>query len=54
MNNCDCSLSQDGINYYVDERNSKERKWTTYWRRLRYFHQSPMVKMSYDFVSQYL
>ncbi|CAF3900565.1 unnamed protein product [Rotaria sp. Silwood2] len=50
-NTKDDDLSQDGINYYVDEQNSKEGKGTTSWERFRYFHESPMVKMSYHFIS---
>ncbi|CAM4773277.1 unnamed protein product [Rotaria magnacalcarata] len=42
-NTKDDALSQDGINYYVDEGNSKKGKLTTYWRRFRYFHESPMI-----------
>ncbi|CAF2031429.1 unnamed protein product [Rotaria magnacalcarata] len=43
INTKDDALSQDGINYYVDEGNSKKGKLTTYWRRFRYFHESPMI-----------
>ncbi|CAF3987348.1 unnamed protein product, partial [Rotaria sp. Silwood2] len=50
-NTKDDDLSQEGINYYVDEQNSKEGKGTTSWERFRYFHESPMVKMSYHFIS---
>ncbi|CAF4377045.1 unnamed protein product [Rotaria sp. Silwood2] len=44
-------LSEEGINYYVDKQNSKEGKCTTYWRLFRYFHESPLIKMSYHFIS---
>ncbi|CAM4808551.1 unnamed protein product [Rotaria magnacalcarata] len=44
-------LSHEGINYYVGEENSKEGKRKSYWTRFRYFHQSPMIKMSYHFIS---
>ncbi|CAF3681231.1 unnamed protein product [Rotaria sp. Silwood1] len=36
-------LSQDGINYYVDEKNTKDGDSTTYWKRFRYFHESPVI-----------
>ncbi|CAF4173280.1 unnamed protein product [Rotaria sp. Silwood2] len=45
------NLSEEGINYYVDKQNSKEGKCTTYWRLFRYFHESPLIKMSYHFIS---
>ncbi|CAF4261125.1 unnamed protein product, partial [Rotaria sordida] len=50
-NTKDDDLSQDGINYYVNKQNTKDEKCTTYWKRFRYFHESPMVKMSYHFIS---
>ncbi|CAF4324388.1 unnamed protein product, partial [Rotaria sordida] len=51
MNYLNYSLSQDGINYYVNKQNTKDEKSTTYWKHFRYFHESPMVKMSYHFIS---
>ncbi|CAF0951970.1 unnamed protein product [Rotaria sp. Silwood1] len=42
-NTKDDDLSQVGINYYVDEQNSKEGKSTNYWKHFRYFHESPMI-----------
>ncbi|CAF3904829.1 unnamed protein product [Rotaria sordida] len=50
-NTKDDDLSQDGINYYVNKQNIKDEKCTIYWKRFRYFHESPMVKMSYHFIS---
>ncbi|CAF2408271.1 unnamed protein product [Rotaria sp. Silwood2] len=52
MNNTkDDRLSEEGINYYADEKSPKERKRITYWRLFRYFHESPFIKMSYHFIS---
>ncbi|CAF3424141.1 unnamed protein product [Rotaria sp. Silwood1] len=45
------ALSEEGINYYVDRQHSKQDKCTNYWTRFRYFHESPMIKMSYHFMS---
>ncbi|CAF4252016.1 unnamed protein product [Rotaria sordida] len=50
-NTKDDHLSQDGINYYVNKQNTKGEKSTSYWKRFRYFHESPMIKMSYHFIS---
>ena len=50
--NVNFSLSDEGINYYVSEQKNEE-KCTNYWKRFRYFHKSPVVKMSYHFVSEH-
>ncbi|CAF1480220.1 unnamed protein product, partial [Rotaria sordida] len=50
-NTKDDALSEEGINYYVDEQNSNEEKRTNYWKRFRYFHENPLIKMSYHFIS---
>ncbi|CAF5062350.1 unnamed protein product, partial [Rotaria sp. Silwood1] len=44
-------LSEEGINYYVDTQLSEHDACTNYWTRFRYFHESPMIKMSYHFMS---
>ncbi|CAF0730867.1 unnamed protein product [Adineta steineri] len=43
-------LSQEGIDYYTDER-KLEGNCSHYWARFRYFHQCPMIKMAYHFIS---
>ncbi|CAF3511447.1 unnamed protein product [Rotaria sp. Silwood1] len=45
------ALSEEGINYYVDEKNSKEGTCSNYWKCVQYFHESSMIKMSYHFIS---
>ncbi|CAF1116862.1 unnamed protein product, partial [Rotaria sordida] len=45
------NLSKQGINYYVDEKNSTEAPCTKYWTHFRYFHESSLIKMSYHFIS---
>ncbi|CAF4001686.1 unnamed protein product, partial [Rotaria sp. Silwood1] len=47
----DDALSEEGINYYIDRQHSKQDTCTNYWTRFRYFHESPMIKMSYHFMS---
>ncbi len=47
------SLSSEGINYYMDKETSKNACCTEYWLLFKYFHQSPMIKMFYHFVSKY-
>ncbi|CAF5010150.1 unnamed protein product, partial [Rotaria sp. Silwood1] len=37
------SLAKEGINYYTDAQDSTEAICTAYWRRFRYFHESPMI-----------
>jgi len=41
------------INDDSDKEPSKSRSWTEYWSRFSYFHQSPVIKMSYHFVSKF-
>ncbi|CAF1015057.1 unnamed protein product [Rotaria sp. Silwood1] len=50
-NTANNALSEEGINYYVDRQQSKQDKCTNYWTRFRYFHESPLIKMSYHFIS---
>ncbi|UJR20641.1 hypothetical protein I4U23_023766 [Adineta vaga] len=45
------SLSTRGINYYVNENLSKGSSWQKFKIRFRYFHQSPLIKMCYHFIS---
>ncbi|CAF1242408.1 unnamed protein product [Adineta steineri] len=47
----DRSLSSDGINYYMNKKISTTHPCTKYWLLFKYFHQSPMVKMCYHFIS---
>jgi len=53
MNYFNDSISEEGINYYHNEPDESESKWKNYRTRFLYFHNSPMVKMSYHFVSKY-
>ena len=53
MNCFDHSLSQAGIDYYIDKKDPTEGGCTSYWTRFLYFHESPLVKMTYHFVSRY-
>lgn len=46
------SLSKKGINYYIDEKPTNKEYWNTYWRKFRYFYESPTIKMSFHFVRQ--
>ncbi|CAF3258135.1 unnamed protein product [Rotaria sp. Silwood2] len=39
----DDALSEEGINYYVDEQNSKDETCSNYWKRFKYFHESSMI-----------
>ncbi|CAF1016322.1 unnamed protein product [Adineta steineri] len=47
----DRTLSSDGINYYMNKKISTTHPCTKYWLLFKYFHQSPMVKMCYHFIS---
>ncbi|CAF4886108.1 unnamed protein product, partial [Rotaria sp. Silwood1] len=44
-------LSSEGINYYTDIKSTKIESFTEYWSKFKYFHQSPMIKMCYHFIS---
>jgi len=54
MNYFNNSLSPEGINYYNTKQNSNELEWKTYRTRFLDFHDSPVIKMSYHFVSKYI
>jgi hypothetical protein len=41
------------INGDSDKEPSKDISWAEYWSRFSYFHQSPVIKMSYHFVSKF-
>ncbi|CAF1102784.1 unnamed protein product [Adineta steineri] len=47
----DKSLSSDGINYYMSKKILTISQCKKYWLLFKYFHQSPMVKMCYHFIS---
>jgi hypothetical protein len=61
LNYFDYSLSEEGINYYIDKQkydnddpgSQKGRKCKNYWTLFRYFHECPMVKLCYHFVRTY-
>jgi len=44
-------LSSQGINYYSEKKTNKSSKWSRFWKKFIYFHQSPIVRMSYHFIS---
>jgi hypothetical protein len=49
----DDSLSPEGIDYYNTKEHPNDSKWKTYQTRFLYFHNSPVIKMSFHFVSKY-
>ncbi|UJR11905.1 hypothetical protein I4U23_016083 [Adineta vaga] len=51
IENISFDLSLEGINYYNNEEDSKNWSCSKYWCRFRYFHESPVVKMYYHFIS---
>lgn len=44
-------MSKAGVNYYTEYRKTSKLTWEIYVDKLTDFHQCPMVKMCYDFVS---
>ena len=44
-------LSGAGINYYIEAPSKEQNRWQGYWKQVLYFHQTPMVKMGFHFVS---
>ncbi len=44
-------LSSQGINYYSEKKTNKSSEWSRSWKKFIYFHQSPIVRMSYHFIS---
>jgi len=52
INNYSSRLSSAGIQCYIDKKDSKVSPCKEYWSQFIYFHESPMVKMCYHFVSE--